>query len=284
MKCNFIIAVLLAATICSGLSEAGELSKSSLDTLLTDSGTIKQVSEFPRLLSLSMDQARRRDEAIHNNPTMSDAEYVKLVTTMTEAFKPENILRTIGTELKQNVSEKDAKNILAWYNSDLGKRIKDAGEIMPATRAYQNMNSTASDLLADKKRVQFAKKVDALLHITDTTMQFHVNIALAMFVAFSSEINPNQPVDTKEFRKRLTAHMQKGRPGIERLVILSTVYAYRNIDMNSLEKYLAFLQSPGTLRFNKSMINGRKMGMNQAMEKMARAVVSLFKENKLQQI
>lgn len=284
MKKILMIAVLLAATAFSGLVEAGELSNASLDKLLILSGTNKQVSQFPRLLRMGMDQARQREKSIHENPAMSDGEYEVLVNTMTDAFKPMNILQAIGGEVKHSVSEQDAKKILAWYDSRLGKKVKNAEEVATTPASYREMVASAKTLLADKKRVQFAKKLDALLHITDTTMHIQVNAALAMFVAFSSEINPHQPVDTKAFRKRLSAHLRKGRPKIERLVILSTVYTYRKIDMNSLEKYLAFLNSPEARRFNKSLIAGMETGMNQSMERMARAVMSLFKKNNLQQI
>jgi Uncharacterized protein conserved in bacteria (DUF2059) len=283
MKNILLIATLLAATAFSGLAGAGEISGASQHRLLMLSGIHDMVAHFPGLLRLRMEQARQRDRIFHSHPGMSDEDYQELENTMVDAFKPADIIRAIGKQVSASVSEQDAEEMLAWYDSDLGKKISKAEDESSTPEAYRDMARSAKSLLADKERVAFAIKLDKLLHMTDMSMQFQVNAAVAMLVAFSTRMNEHRPANQKAFRKRISAGLEKERYKIRRGVILSTVYTYRKIDMDSLEKYGAFLKTPAALHFNEALMAGMDAGMTQAIDRMARSVETLFKQKHLQQ-
>lgn len=284
MKRIMLIAALLMATAFSGPVVASEISQASLDKLLMLSGMNKQVSQFPGLLRMGMEQARQRAKAGKNGSAMPDAEYADLENAMVDAFKPAEILQAIGDAVKRTTSEEDARKMLAWFDSALGRRINKAEEDGATPQAYREMAASARALLADQKRVQFAERLDNLLQLTDMTMQLQVNSAVATFVAFSTAMRPDQPVHKEEFRARISAALQRARPNIQQRVILSSVYTYRNIDPQSLEKYLAFLKTPRALQFNKSLMAGMEAGIDQSIDKMARSMVLLVKRKYPQKI
>lgn len=279
-----LLATLLAATAVSGTAGATEISDASVAKLLRLSGIHDMVSQFPGLLRMRMERARQRDRFTHSQPSMSDEAYRELENTMLDAFKPAGILQAIGNEVRQSVSEEDAGKMLAWYGSALGKRIGKAEQDSSTPEAMRDMATQAHALLADKPRVIYALKLDKLMHMTDMSMRFQVNAAVAMFVAFSIKKNAHRPANLKAFRKRISAGLQRQRPRIRRSVIISTVYTYRNIDMKGLEQYRAFLKTPPALRLNQALMRGMDAGMDQATERMARSVDSLFKQQHLQRI
>lgn len=279
-----LLAGLLAATALPGPATAGEISDASLNKLLQLSGIQAMVSQFPGLLRMRMQQARERDRFTHNQPSMSDDDYRELEDTMLTAFKPAGILAAIGKRVRRSVSEAEAEKMLAWYDSDLGKQIGRAEADSSTPAAMRDMMASAQRLLADKPRVLYAVKLDKLLHMTDMSMRFQVNAAVAMFVAFSTKKNTHRPANLKAFKKRLAAGMERQRHRIRRSVIISTVYTYRDIAMKDLERYRAFLQTPAALRLNEALASGMDAGMNAAIDRMARSVEALFKRQHLQRI
>ena len=284
LSIGILLTTLLAATAFSGTAGAAGISDASMAKLLQLSGIHDMVAQFPNLLRMRMAQARQRDRFAHSQPSMSDAEYRELENTMLDAFKPAGILQAIGQAVRQSVSEADARQMLAWYGSDLGRKIDRAEQDSSTPAAMRDMAATAHRLLADKPRVLYAVKLDKLLHMTDMSMRFQVNAAVAMFVAFSTKKNAHRPANLKAFRKRIAAGLERQRPRIRRSVIVSTVYTYRNIDMKALEQYRAFLNSPPALRLNRALMRGMDAGMDQAIDRMSRAVESLFKQRHLQRI
>ena len=277
-----LLATLLAATALAVPARAAEISDASLHRLLALSGIQDLVSQFPSMLRLRMEQARQRDRFVHGTASMSGDDYRELEDTMAEAFKPAGILKAIGDAVRKSVSEQDARTMLAWYDSALGKKISKAEDDSSNPSAYREMTRSVHALLANQKRVIFAMKLDNLLHMTDMSTRFQANAAVAVFVAFSTEKNAHRPANLKAFKHRIAAGLEKKRYRIRSGVILSTVYTYRKIDMASLGKYRAFLESPAALRFNHALMTGMDVGMNADIDHMARSVESLVKRQRLQ--
>lgn len=272
MKKNVLIVALLVATVLSAPAGASEISSASLNRLLVLSGIQDLVSQFPGMLRMKMEQARRMDRFDHGQSTMSDDDYRALEETMVTAFKPAVILKAIGNAVKKSVSEQDAENMLAWCDTRLGKRLFKAEQDSNAPEAVQHMAASEKSLLAYKPRVIFAMKLDKLLHMTDMTTQFQVNARMAMVVAFSTRKHGHPPADLKALKQKIAKGMHKMRYRVRQSVIISTVYTYRDIDMKDLERYRAFLKSPAALRFNRALMSGMDSGMGQAINEMIRSV------------
>lgn len=288
MKRMIMVAAFLMAAISAGVCSASEISDASLHKLLVLSGVDKQVRQFPPLLRMGMEQARqqlaKQAAAAHKKPPLTDAYINDLENAATRAFEPDGILQAVTKQIRRSISEEDARKMLVWFNSGTGKRINKAEEDASTPAAYRQMASMAKTLLADKPRVQFARELDELLHLTDTTMRLQENTSAAMYVAFSTANHPDQPVHVEAFRQKLEAALKPMRPKLVQVTILSSVYTYRNIDMASLNKYLAFLKTKRSLRFNDSLTAGMEAGVGQSLGKLATAIVGMAKKKHPQKI
>jgi hypothetical protein len=247
---------------------AGDIAKDSLDKLMSFSGLNKQVAQFPGMVWVGVEQARQQGSPI------PDAEFVEIQRLIEGAFQPSEI----GKEIKNGISESEAKDLLDWYESGLGRRITKAEENASTPAAYQEMTKEAQSLLSDEKRVKFAKKIDSLVNATDMTMQLQEKIGVAVFTAISTVINPDQQVNIGPFEAQLSAQEQQVRANIEQLVIVSFVYCYKDIDMGSIEKYIKFLERSSTRKFNDSVIKGMNHALNQSIDKMAKSLAVVFKK------
>jgi hypothetical protein len=272
MKTVIKIPLLLTMILIPSIVWAGDIAKDSLDKLMSFSGLNKQVAQFPGMVRVGVEQARQQGSPI------PDAEFVEMQRLIEGAFQPSEILSAIGKEIKSGISESEAKDLLDWYESGLGRRITKAEENASTPAAYQEMTKEAQSLLSDEKRVKFAKKIDSLVNATDMTMQLQEKIGVAVFTAISTVMNPDQQVNIGLFEAQLSAQEQQVRANIEQLVIVSFVYCYKDIDIGSIEKYIKFLERSSTRKFNDSVIKGMNHALNQSIDKMAKSLAVVFKK------
>jgi hypothetical protein len=272
MKTVIKIPLLLTMILIPSIVWAGDIAKDSLDKLMSFSGLNKQVAQFPGMVRVGVEQARQQGSPI------PDAEFVEVQRLIEGAFQPSEILSAIGKEIKSGISESEAKDLLDWYESGLGRRITKAEENASTPAAYQEMTKEAQSLLSDEKRVKFAKKIDSLVNATDMTMQLQEKIGVAVFTAISTVMNPDQQVNIGLFEAQLSAQEQQVRANIEQLVIVSFVYCYKDIDIGSIEKYIKFLERSSTRKFNDSVIKGMNHALNQSIDKMAKSLAVVFKK------
>ena len=124
---------LLLTLLISNITWAGSLNDNSLSQLMALSGLNKQAAQIPGLIKVGVAQARQQGAAI------PDAEFAEVQKSIGSAFSTSEFLSTLGDEIKNNVSEEDAKDLFTWYKSSLGRRITQAEENASTPAAYQKM-------------------------------------------------------------------------------------------------------------------------------------------------
>lgn len=264
--------LLLTLLIVNNVS-AGTVSENSLNKIMALSGLNKQVAQFPAMVGAGMAQARQQGSAI------PDAEFSEMLKSVKSAFEPSAFLKVISKEIKSNLSESDAKNLLVWYKSSLGRKITKAEEAASTPAGYQQMIKEAQSLLANTKRVGLAKEIDSLINMTDMSMQLQEDSGIAVYTAISSVKNPGKPVNVKPYVDQVSAQKQQMRAQVEQLVLLSFVYGYKDLDIASIKKYISFLKEPNTKKFNDSVIKSMTIAFNLAINKMAKSLAMTFKKN-----
>ncbi len=264
--------LLLITIFGASTAWSADISSDSLDRLITLSGIKKQVAEIPGMVRLGAEQARQQGARI------SDADFEKVLKAMDGAFQSSEIVGTISLEIRKSISESDAKKLLAWYESDLGRKITIAEEKASTPKAYQEMMATAKSLLADEKRVELARRLDEIINVTDMMMQLQEFTGIAVFTAISKALNPDQPVQVETYKSRMRESENQIRTNIRQVVIISSVFSYKDIDIESIKKYVDFNDSPNMRHFNDGVKLGMKNALNTAIEKMATSLGASFKK------
>lgn len=281
MKTIIGVAGLLVAVTWAGIGSAREISNASLQRLMVLAGTRQEVQQWPAMARMAGEQVERqlneKAAAAHKKPPQFDKQLRAFIQAMASGLKPSEMLSAIAKQVKHNVSEQDAQAMFPWLESPVGRRISKAEAVSSTPLAYRQMMASAKQLLAEQSRVQFALEQDKVVHITDISMQFAENLEEATFVATWHAMFPNQPMPATlrtAIKKDIVTRVQNARPRFERLTIISSVYAYRHIAMNNLQKYLVFLKTPAALRFNKSVMDGLDVGARRAVLKAIAATMT----------
>ncbi|MCK5684996.1 DUF2059 domain-containing protein [bacterium] len=263
-----IIILFVASTVW-----AEKITDKSLDKLMDLSGMNKQFSGISGMIVMGMEQARKQ------TPIIGDKEFENIKRVSAEAFSSEKILKILKAELKKKISEAETKNLFAWYESDLGKKIT-AAEVKSSTpMAYQEMMQNASVLLKDVERVKLAQKINSFISSSDMIVQLQMKTSIAVFVAISIAMEPDKKVNLKAFKKNLKAQKPQFVKQAEQMTILSLVYSYRDIDVKDIEKYIKFIKNPGTKNLNESGIRGIKKAINHSIKLMAKSLGQIFKKH-----
>lgn len=266
---------ILSLILCSAtVVYSAEITPQSLDRLMALSGLNKQVAEFPTMVRAGAEQARNQGRVIN------DAEFDKIIKSIESAFQPEEMLGNLSSEIKSRLSEADAEYLLSWYTSDLGKKITKAEEDASTPEALNKIMTEAESLLADQKRVELAQKIDEVTGSTDMLMQIQNETALTVFTAVFKAENPDKPVPVEEFKAQMAPQKEWNRENTKQFLTVVTVYTYKDIDIDSLTKYIEFNEHPVMLKMHDGVKKGLKAAFGKAGEKMAASIVAMVKEQK----
>lgn len=270
-------AALLALLAFAGTASAAKISNDSLDKVLMLSGISEQVGAFPAVVKASVEGAKMQARA-QKRTSLTDEDFDALKEAMGEAFQPAPILKATSDEIRRKVSEADAKKLIAWFESDLGKKITQAEVDATTPEARKDLAKEAQALLADKQRMAYAARLDKLLHATDETLKFQERSVVALYTAVAARMNPDQKVDTKAYRKQIHAALQKSRARFEQATQLGFAFTYRKMEMAELNKYAKFLQQPSTRRFNDAARIGMMKGIDHAVQQVAGNIAEMRKK------
>ena len=271
MKFSLCVALVLVL-IVPGVAWPEEIKQDSFNKLMALSGLQKQVAEFPGMVRLGVEHAREQGTPIPS------AEFHEVMSSIDGAFQPSEILTAIGIQAKGSISESEARDLLAWYESDIGMQITKAEEAASTPAAYQEMIRNARALLSDRTRVEIAKKLDDLLNATDMAMQLQEDAGTAVFIAVSKIMNPEQPVQLDAFKSHIREQEEQIRKNVHLLVIVSYVYSYKDVEIASLEKYVDFNKRPNTRRFNDSVARGMQYALDKSIDRMTNSLTVNLKK------
>lgn len=266
----FLTAIFL---LLSSLSYAGA-SDNSVNKLVLLSGLSKQVGQFPALVKSGFMQASQQSSS------MPADELKAIVSSVDKSFVPKKMLDDVKASIKASITEKQAKELLTWYESDLGKKITQAEEQASTPKAYQEMMTSAQSLLADKERVAIAKNLDKLLSASEMTMEMQKNTSLAMYSVMMNAASPGKPVDVDALKPMIDAQIAQSKSAVEQMVQVSFVYSYKNIAIKDLKKYEAFLARKAARKFNEAAFKGISKSLDASAINWAEKLGEIIKDKK----
>lgn len=265
--------LLTAFLLFSSVSYA-EISDRSLNKILDLSGLTEQVNQFPGLIKMGMNYAKQQGTPISTSALNS------LVSSVDEAVQPSDIMRHISKALKRSLTEKEGKELLAWYESNVGRKITKAEESASTPNAHHHMMQLEPLLLKKTKRVNMAKRFDALLGATEMTMDMEEYSSISTYIAIMSALEPGKPVSIQQIKAQMDASIAQRKVQTRKMINLSFVYAYRTIDMQDLRKYERFLMQPTTVKFNEIIMKNMSKGIEQSIVKLSDNLSTIIRDNR----
>jgi hypothetical protein len=234
--------------------------------LAAEAKPASQLSELMKLSSLDMffvqigDHLKMRmKEALPNDPfgrAHKDKILVGLDRAADKAFAPEILRQEFLSALDGEVTEADLDDVLAFYKSPLGSRMKaweKASQTADARTKIAKMTRELLDQLKNQpERAEVLKLIDGSLRLTElsTDAAFNTDRATAIGVVAADE---KTTALTSRAVESIDTDMQKMRPAMTAQIRVKTLrfmaYIYREATIEELRQYLEFVASPVGKRY-----------------------------------
>ncbi len=238
--------------------------------LLELSGITKQIGEFPGLIKTGMEESRKQGAPI------PDSLFQAMLMSVDDSTDINRMVKGVAKELQDNLSEEEIQYLFSWYESELGKKITMLEEKSSTTTAYKEMVQMGDSLLADSDRVNFARKLDDLVGATDFSMKLQENTQTAVLSSVFKALNPHKPFDLKALKSQMSKHRAEIRASIKKIVIISFIYTYKDLNEEEIDQYTNFLESAASKNFNNSTIRGIGKEMNKALMRLGKSMAIIL--------
>lgn len=241
---------------------------SQTERLLDLSGLTLQLSEIVQQTKVGLEDAA-------SEVGLPSASLDVMRTALNDVLDPAALLSAIDYELQTRLSAADIEQLLLWYESGVGRRITQAEERASTADAQLEIKEQSAALMRDFRRVAYAIQLDQLLGTTDFAMSQAVNVSLISLTAIMSTANPNARVNLDVVRAGMGPYEREVRPTLEKLTVLSYVYAYRDLSFSDLELYQEFLSTPESTKFHAIIEQTVDSQFELAAERLAERIAEL---------
>jgi hypothetical protein len=269
LQIKYALVLVFITMLIVSQSHASNFEK-SLDKLLILSGLNDQLEQFPELMKRGMGDARDQSSGL------SDSANALVLASIDQTILSSEIIDSIRDALRNDLSAVEAEQLLAWYESDLGKKFTSAEADSSGIDAESKILALEERLLANKERMDFAKRFDKLLGATDMNIELQKHSSIAIFSALMTAAHPEREIDISPFASQIVILSEQSRPIVEKDVMLSFIYAYQDIETNKLEKYETFLNQNSTKKFNTIVIESMSAAIEKSISKWATSLASIF--------
>ena len=261
--------IFLLFSVTTSVCFADNVSNESLDKILELSGVSVQVKEFPKQIKVGVEASQQQASQIEQDK-------LDLMLKMIDsAILPKNMLSGIKTSLQQTMTEQDIQKLLLWYESKLGKEITQAEERLSTEEGFKEMIEAGDSLFENEARVAFAKRLDELLGLTKSTLDYQEATSLAVYTAMMTSLRPEEDLDLAGFQAQKAMQRRQLYPATQQIVLASLLYSYQNVDMAKLQKYEAFLKTPHALEFNKNAMMSMSNEFINSTSRFARGMAAI---------
>lgn len=251
--------LVLGGLLCA--TTAGASHTQDVGRLLRASGFSAQVAMIPDAIQDTVGRAGM--ESLEVPVNKRDALQLALV----ESFSVERLNYQVGNTLRHSLSNSDVQTLLAWYRSEQGQRITEAEITGSSPGSWLAMQAMTSQLLQDSERLNAVQRISRSVNAVEFAS--HLTVAGYSVQAFME--NSSQILDIEQLSSQMAAQVLVAEENLQMMVWLSFLYAYRELDLQTLQRYAEFLEEPSSTRFNDLAMGSLRHVMLMGVRNMALA-------------
>ena len=222
----------------------------ALRELLTISGTEKQLEQLPLIIEDGFTRANQTKDPSQRLP---DDLMREMKSSMHDAFAVTTLKEIALSELRGSLTDGDAKELLGWFRSPLGRRIARLEEDASTPEGVAESQKYASQIQNSPSlgaRLAILKELDDAAKISENSVEIAVGTEVAVSLAIASTI----PEDRRPSIEDIRGQLEKDRLNLETIVrsasLASLLYTYRSLTDQELKQLLTFAVSPTGSKFS----------------------------------
>lgn len=176
-------------------------------------------------------------------------------TIAEDSFLVSGLQSRLEKELRAGLSEADLSAILAWRKTALGEKIHAAESQHGDAEYAENLRvySVSKELysVSDERRLMIIELYGAM-NAVDQAAKMIINANYAMALATAIATGEDDPDDAtmREVYDGIAASRPQIEIGVRGRMLVTGLYAYRQISDEDLADYMAFNRSEAGMRYN----------------------------------
>lgn len=257
---------LLVLVLC--LTPFGAALANDLHRVMELSGLVEQVEMIPAQVNEAMTQqlAAMPPDVVSGSVTES------LERAVTEALSAERMLEGMARRLDGEADAEVLADMIVWYESDLGRRVTAAEVQGFSAQASERIMASVDSLLADQERAALARSINELVDGTTASLALMEATQVAM-LSVLEQSGALVGADGDTVRDGIRHAVEQARPEVERHMVATYVYMYRELSAAEIGRYRDFLARPDVRRFGLATQEAFLQEWRAAFEIMARNLV-----------
>ncbi|EPJ48977.1 MAG: hypothetical protein OFPI_26760 [Osedax symbiont Rs2] len=249
-----------------------EIDRQTLNKILISSGITAQLNQFPELIKQGLNAAAKPNQQI-------PAPMIKMMaSTVDDSILASEILDGVALAIKHSLSQEQAQQVLHWYESELGSKITLAELNASSNSTFRQIIKQSKNLLLNTKLVNFAKRIDTLYAVTDTTMDMQNISGAGIYMVVMTALHPSGRASISQYNTYLNASKKQLRAAIEQVIILSFVYSYKDLSEQQLSEYEVFLTNEATIKFHRAVVSSINTQMSISVAKWADSLMLILRQ------
>lgn len=155
------------------------------------------------------------------------------------------MLETIKEHINSHMTSSELDSVLAWFDSDLGRKINKAEKDASSAEAYSQARQVSAGLQIqpqDPLRKQLISEIDRATHLSEVTTGMKMSMIINMAEARPSA-SSNRDSNQEEMISQIKDRRGLIQENTTREVMARLLFAYRSMSDSELNQYLNFLNS-----------------------------------------
>jgi hypothetical protein len=206
---------------------------------------------------------------------------VNMEAAARRAYSADALEKTVIAEMQSQLQPAEAQEILAWFNSPLGRNFtalviaagqpEEQAKLQRFAQAIQN-HPPPEDRLALMESLQDCQQ------LTEGSTQLLLNMNAASAIALLED-----PLDENALRSA-RASLEAERPRLNSevgaLMLVLLTYSYRDVSNEDVQKYVAFCSSPAGTSYYRTMVSAFDEALRNAQASFAQNLAALARAAK----
>lgn len=217
-----------------------------IDRFIEVTNLYNQTDEIPKMIRLSI----ARQKVVKLKGTQEEF----LERSVELNFDAEIVLKEVKISIRQSMTSDDLELILAWYESEIGRRMLIAEENL------RQSSGKFIDNRVDRRRIQRIEELlDTKYASEDVVRRLH--LATGFVYEALVILNPQISHQKDDFLYETEGAVV---PVFQRKLLNNALHTFLPLDLKDLDQYSEFLETPAAVKMLTALNNGFERGMKKS--------------------
>ena len=239
-----------AAAACVALAASG----ARTDELMQKSGLNAQIAQFEKLVLRGVEEGIADSVQNRRGKDLTAEERAQLRSVVSSSFNTQRLRGEVRASLGKTLSPADEAAVLAWLDTDLGRRIAaidvkyaEITVTMPERQLVGQVSDARKGLT--ETRVALLRRLGSALALGEASTRTITSILTSIMYGVMSSLDLSV-ADVDLIKRGLEARRDNIAHAMRQGAVARYAHQYKSLEDEALERFVNFVESPTGLKYS----------------------------------